>query len=724
MPPWPDTYPFSFFAPFEPSPLAAAAISPPDLATSARSTGAGDAHLDPPALAAAQAPAAPAASPPLPHSVSPPRPRPRPPASTPPLPSLELSPPPQRRPVASSFFGPAAGDAPQTHAVPATPSSSSTTAATRDDPPFLETAREPGRGATKKRSGIESRSRRSRSPSARRRSERRGAESRWAPSTAARSSHLYDDDLGPSTFASSAPGPSEPRYAATSASDEGRWRRSPRRRTRSPSLPARTDSRLSAVEPRRASMRSMPPAFVDRPASARSDREREPDSLPHGPRFAPPSASPLQRLDENVAGPHDSKRRRIVDGSAAPRAAPPPAPRRSSTAHEPEAQLGLRNPSRAPTGGMSLSDRWDALDQARAVQSGGGGTSGRGRRRRGGKKHRRSSAAAAADRARAGGDDCTMTTSPSRGEAEEGPRVSLDDGDGLVFDFAAEPPRRRAATSPTAEDRPAPARRDHRRRGGSSTRPHAARLDLSPSLGGLKQHDFKSLLLERPVEPMWNLGLYRLVLKLITSIRPPDLWPLDTAALSSMSATLIEPDWLASSVLSHQPDKVEVRAACGGSPGRAIGFASLSRAVYDRFLAMVDVVRWLFEDRSVGEPETAYVMLHAPREIRILVSHFADVVLFSELVQRHERTLIGYLSRLSSPSPLERASLTLLEWLNTTARPDRHYLFLCEADGRLRGEKTGVEPWRWWVVRAQAGRSTAVEVLDEWETDMLSMEKW
>ncbi|KPV72393.1 uncharacterized protein RHOBADRAFT_55862 [Rhodotorula graminis WP1] len=797
MPPWPDTYPLSFFAPLAPPRFMSAAISPLNHADSTRSTTARDVHPHLPAgTAALGIPTSTAPPAFVPPATFPPPPSPRP-DSSPPAPSRQPDAQRLQRPVASAFFGEQAGDGPhRLGAAAATSLTASSSPAQRlQQHASGEPTRDVARRGEEDGNAVERGARSARARSPRRKSDpRRDSSVRWAPSAVSRSSHLYEDDLGPCTFAPSFAGLGEPRYAPPSAHDHGRPH-SPRRRTRSPSPPARRGSRLEAVEPRRTSVRSMPPAFVDRPASARSECAPGPVSAPSGPSYAqprdepstapvgvdPPSSStrsrrqgagsrlrrlekkraraasrdddeldpsgstsarashdgPLRRLDGNVDELRDAKRPRVEQAAAAARTSPAPSPQPRHDAPAP-----LPDSSRVAQGGMSLSDRWDALEEGRGqrVSAGTGG-----RRRRGGRKEARRLAAAAAARGwddGGGGDGDAPARPSSREDRGTGRRPSVDDLDGLVFDFAAEPPRRPSGTPPlvtphqlppskrTSSPRNGPRwaepRRTRSSNGGAPAPPPERTLrdsDLSPSIAVLRERDFKRFVLKRPVEPTWSLPLYLLILKLLTSIAPPELWAPDAASLGASPPSL-EPDWLATSVIGRQPDKAEVRAACGGSPGRGLGFASLSRAVHERYLAMVDVVRWLFEDRSLGESETAYVMLHAPREVRILVSRFAEVVLFSELVQRHERTLVTYLARLPSPSPRQRASLTLLEWLNTTAQPDRHYLFLSEPDGRLRGEKTGVEPWRWWFARAEAGRSTAVEVLDDWERDTLSMEQW
>ncbi|GAA5889251.1 hypothetical protein JCM8208_007816 [Rhodotorula glutinis] len=740
MPPWPDTYPLSFFAPLAPS-LPAAATSPPVPATSTRPTSSSSVRTPLPAPSASHdvdpSTAPPPAVPPA-ACLPPPPPRHHPPPSAPCRPT---SAPHDQPSVASPTFDESAAE-PLRHlaAVDKASSSSSAAAPRRSVQPAIGTGWEPvRRGSGEREKYVERNEGERDSRWVRRPSERDDDSDRWAPTTTLRSSHLYDDDLGPSTFAASNLYESdEPGYASPRASNDER-RRSPRRRTRSPSPPARLDSRPEPVEPRYGSLRSMPPAFIDRPRSARLDRAPEP--------VPTPSASssrnrPLRPLDDNVDEDlREAKRPRLEHGAATSRTSPPASLPRRPAVPPNDASAPLRDSSRALSGKMSLSDRWDALEEGRAAEPD-GGRQGGSRRSRRGRRNRRKSAAAVP------GEAITAPPPSSQMPVQASGAMARPDCAGLVFDFAAEPPRRRSSPSPPAEARPSqssrrnPSPRTERRgadrdradddRARSSTgrrapAPPPARTlrdsDLSPSIGSLKQRDFKPLVLDRPVEPTWSLALFRLILKLLISIASPELWAPNAAALAA-GTPHVEPGWLESSVLALQPDKHEVRAACGGSPGRSFGFASLSGTVYERYLAMVDVVRWLFDDRSLGESGTAYVMLHAPREVRLLISHFADVVLFSELVQRHERALVAYLTRLPAPSPRQRASLTLLEWLNTTAHPDRHYLFLSEPDGRLRGEKTGVEPWRWWVARAEGARSTAVEVLDEWERDTLAMEQW
>ena len=353
-----------------------------------------------------------------------------------------------------------------------------------------------------------------------------------------------------------------------------------------------------------------------------------------------------------------------------------------------------------------------------------------------------------------GADASASSSSRSSRPAAAGPALALVD---QVDADDGERARKRARTGDSGAPSRVPTSPARGRYSSPARRPTSGRLivekDLTPNLHGLMYYHYVPFLHENtPIEPMWSASLYRLVVKLLVSIAPPHKWSPDPAALVDGGSK----HWVSLKVTSRQPNKAAIRTAVGPL-GRTEGFSALPPGSRARFGSMVDVMRWLWDDEALGEPEAAWMVLSAPRAIHILsasrssspssspslllvapaaqltrlhlsaspaVRELGGVVRFAQLVQYHEHDLMAHLRRLAAPTAHERAALTLLDWLNTSATPDRHYLFLSGPKGHLRGEETGTVPWKWWFARADSGRSTAVEVLDDWERDTLSMEKW
>ncbi|GAA6002568.1 uncharacterized protein JCM10292_007733 [Rhodotorula paludigena] len=89
-------------------------------------------------------------------------------------------------------------------------------------------------------------------------------------------------------------------------------------------------------------------------------------------------------------------------------------------------------------------------------------------------------------------------------------------------------------------------------------------------------------------------------------------------------------------------------------------------------------------------------------------------------MQHSETALRVFLANLALPTPSTRAAEHLLDWLNTTASPDRHYLFFCRPDGALRCDR----PWERWFERALSDEGATRRDLDEWERETLQVEHW
>ncbi|BGP49904.1 hypothetical protein JCM10450v2_005809 [Rhodotorula kratochvilovae] len=225
--------------------------------------------------------------------------------------------------------------------------------------------------------------------------------------------------------------------------------------------------------------------------------------------------------------------------------------------------------------------------------------------------------------------------------------------------------------------------------------------DLKPDLHGVLFAHYRPYLLDRPVEPKWSATLFRLLVDFFEYCAPSKLWSPSPDALHSGGCG----HWVSQAIAAFQPDKAAIRAAC--PLGRARGFERLPS-----------------NDDALDEEEVAYMILNAPRPVHILIRELAGVVRFAELLQYNERALLSHLRGLSRPTAHERAALVLLEWLNTPARPGRHYLFFAGPDGALRGGTEERGPWRWWFAKALGGEGAGVKELDEWERGKLRQEDW
>lgn len=102
------------------------------------------------------------------------------------------------------------------------------------------------------------------------------------------------------------------------------------------------------------------------------------------------------------------------------------------------------------------------------------------------------------------------------------------------------------------------------------------------------------------------------------------------------------------------------------------------------------------------------------------VRKFSNSVRLFELVASSERNLRLCLSSLALPPPFQRATIRLLDWLNTPAEPNRHYLFFCTPEGALRSER----PWEWWDALAEMQAGARTKDLDNWEKMLLARERW
>ena len=207
------------------------------------------------------------------------------------------------------------------------------------------------------------------------------------------------------------------------------------------------------------------------------------------------------------------------------------------------------------------------------------------------------------------------SSSGSSRPAAAGPALALvgqadaDDG---------ERARKRARTGDSGAPSRVPTSPARGRYSSPARRPTSGRLivekGLTPNLHGLMYYHYAPFLHENtPIEPMWSASLYRLVVKLLVSTVPPHKWSPDPAALVDGGSK----HWVSLKVTSRQPNKAAIRTAVGPL-GRTEGFSALPPGSRARFGSMVDVMRWMWDDEALGEPEAAWMVLNAPRAIHIL----------------------------------------------------------------------------------------------------------
>ncbi|BGP41740.1 hypothetical protein JCM10450v2_005806 [Rhodotorula kratochvilovae] len=412
---------------------------------------------------------------------------------------------------------------------------------------------------------------------------------------------------------------------------------------------------------------------------------------------------------------------------------------RATSASSRDGQGSARRGTRGRTATMSAEGkvarepRWahDRFDNGAAAK---------GRHPSGGRKKKKKKRGARAERAHA---DTQRTWLAAQGEAPAQGRVSPptrpspapsspdppDDFNALVFDIpslAASATNRTRSLANPGEPRgaqpvsPAPAA-VKKPMLPSSTRalPVVLGTDvLFPDLKQVQWRDYEPYLLARPTEPRWSGPLYNRYLAFLCACEPPAHW---TKAPDRLTVYNTVPP-LAMRIGACQPDKRALQAA--HSPRAAEGYATLTKPMQVKFRAMCDVMRWLWDDESLGVDAVADLVKRAPLAVHIIVREYASIRRCSELAARAEEDLVYFLSRRGALSPQQHAVRTLLAWLRRPAAPNRHYLFFCRPGGELRLGVGGEAPWAWWFDRALGPEGAGVRELDEWERGRLREEDW
>ncbi|GJN92743.1 hypothetical protein Rhopal_005781-T1 [Rhodotorula paludigena] len=236
---------------------------------------------------------------------------------------------------------------------------------------------------------------------------------------------------------------------------------------------------------------------------------------------------------------------------------------------------------------------------------------------------------------------------------------------------------------------------------------------LFPDLSRLRITHFDAFL-RRPVEPAWSAPMYECILRFLLSRAPAERWHPDPARLAAGDQL----PSIAQEIRARQPNEQAIRACF--QPRDAPGFDTLTAAMQAKFYAMQLVMRWMWGDATLNVHAVTDLVQRAPLALHILVREFSSSVRLFDLVETSERNLRLYLSSLALPTPFQQAAIRLLDWLNTPAEPNRHYLFFCTPEGALRSER----PWEWWDALAETQGGARTKDLDNWEKTLLARERW
>ncbi|BGP49893.1 hypothetical protein JCM10450v2_005798 [Rhodotorula kratochvilovae] len=237
---------------------------------------------------------------------------------------------------------------------------------------------------------------------------------------------------------------------------------------------------------------------------------------------------------------------------------------------------------------------------------------------------------------------------------------------------------------------------------------------LFPDLKPLQFCDYEPYLLHQPVEHQWSSPFYHRIIEFLLFCEPMKNW------MSSSAELKVGAHPTALRITSLAPDKRTIQARF--TPRRSDGYAALDEPMRKKFRAMLDVMRWLWDNPALDIDHVADIVRRAPLALHVLVREYASVPRCSELVQHREHALRAYLARLPCPTPHQRAALLLLHWLAQPAFPNRHFLFFCLSSGEPRLGAGGEAPWMWWFGRAMCAQGARMNELDDWERERLKEE--
>ncbi|GAA5889249.1 hypothetical protein JCM8208_007815 [Rhodotorula glutinis] len=297
---------------------------------------------------------------------------------------------------------------------------------------------------------------------------------------------------------------------------------------------------------------------------------------------------------------------------------------------------------------------------------------------------------------------------------------------GNAAERAVESSSRRPSTASAPEQQVEQRSLSSRRRSLSTSSPEFALPEtfsssaLKPPLAGLRFPYYMPYLRDEPAEPKWSSSYCATFIQFACSVAHPPRW-------SSRPERLVaekDAPAIVQEIRTYQPYKDLIRRCAPLCTSRAAD--STTHEWHTKFLAMRDVMRWIWEDESLELEHVAGMILTAPISIHMIIRTFASMQRFTNVRRIAEEDLAEYLSRHPSPSPRERAALVLLRWFQRRDAPrDRRYRFFIERNGRLRRGTRGHDGWEWWFAPTGPGGLERREgELDEWERDVVRREGW
>jgi len=187
------------------------------------------------------------------------------------------------------------------------------------------------------------------------------------------------------------------------------------------------------------------------------------------------------------------------------------------------------------------------------------------------------------------------------------------DGDGRAADSSTRPP------APAAHEQQVEQRTPTRRRRSSTT--HDAELALPdwfspsalrPPLAGLRFNYYRPYLLDEPVEPAWSSIYCSTFIEFACSVAYPPRWssrPQRLVAERDAPAVVQE-------IRACEPNKARIRERAPLCVSRAVETVTPEWRV--KMLAMMDVMRWIWDDKSLSLEHVAGMILTAPISIHMI----------------------------------------------------------------------------------------------------------
>ncbi|GAA5876097.1 hypothetical protein JCM8547_002635 [Rhodosporidiobolus lusitaniae] len=147
-------------------------------------------------------------------------------------------------------------------------------------------------------------------------------------------------------------------------------------------------------------------------------------------------------------------------------------------------------------------------------------------------------------------------------------------------------------------------------------------------------------LLSRPPEPAFSSQYFEAVRRFLGASTPYDLWCGSSERLLHHDIHPVHP--LVARVAAFQPSKAAIRQDLQLNPSPFQ--PEIPPLQKQKFSAMVEVTRWIWEDETIGLPEVVHLVLHARLPIHILIRDLASTIRYGRLVSHAEQELLSYLS--------------------------------------------------------------------------------